>query len=172
LRGYPIATLVRKSLCRALRIARSQTGRSKVVKFAGSYHGTYDGILADNDDQGSYPATSGITMGSIQDTVVLNYGDPKALEVIEQLGSELAAVLVEPVQRRNPALQPKAFLQQLRQLTTASGTALIFDEVITGFRLQPGGAQAFLILRPIWWFTARSSAAVCLSALLSANAPL
>ncbi|MFC7418803.1 amino acid adenylation domain-containing protein [Iodobacter arcticus] len=127
----------------ALRIARTQTGRTKIVKFSGSYHGIYDAILAENDEQGSYPTTPGITLGSVQDTIVLTYGDPKALEIIEQLGTELAAVLVEPVQSRNPALQPKTFLAQLRALTTASDTVLIFDEIITGFRLQSGGAQAF-----------------------------
>lgn len=131
----------------ALRIARTRTKRTKIVKFSGSYHGIYDGILVESDDQGSYPTTPGITPASVQDTIVLTYDDPKALEVIEQMGSELAAVLVEPVQSRNPSLQPKAFLKKLREITKASGTALIFDEIITGFRLQPGGAQAFFDIR-------------------------
>ncbi|MFA0812912.1 amino acid adenylation domain-containing protein [Microbulbifer epialgicus] len=127
----------------SLRMARTQTGRNKIVKFSGSYHGIYDGILAESDEQGSYPTTPGITLESVQDTIVLPYGDPKSLNVIEELGTELAAVLVEPVQSRNPELQPREFLQKLRSLTTKSGAVLIFDEIITGFRLQAGGAQAF-----------------------------
>ena len=75
------------------------------------------------------------------------YGSPKALETIAARGGELAAVLVEPVQSRRPELQPREFLKELRRLTAASGTALIFDEVVTGFRVAPGGAQAFFDVR-------------------------
>lgn len=127
----------------ALRMARAKTGRNKIVKFSGSYHGVYDSILAETDEEGTYPTTPGITLGTVMDTVVLSYGDPAAIDYIRQHAHELAAVLVEPVQSRKPELQPAAFLRELREITETSGTALIFDEVITGFRLQPGGAQAF-----------------------------
>ncbi|MDQ1234060.1 iturin family lipopeptide synthetase A [Paenibacillus sp. SORGH_AS306] len=130
----------------ALRLARAATGRSKVVIFAGSYHGTFDGILALGsagvDKEHSTPLAPGVLQHMVDDIVVLNYGTQQALDYIEANGHELAAVLVEPVQSRRPDFQPKAFLQQIRELTRRSDTAFIFDEVITGFRIHPGGAQA------------------------------
>ena len=72
---------------------------------------------------------------------VLEYGAPSALEYVAAHGDELAAVLVEPVHARSPDLQPREFLQDLRRVTEATGTALVFDEMVTGFRTQPGGAQ-------------------------------
>ena len=78
---------------------------------------------------------------------MLEYGSPAALEVIKQRGAELAAVLVEPVQSRRPELQPRDFVKKLRGLTEASGTALIFDEVVSGFRVHPGGIQALWDVR-------------------------
>ncbi|RCX20929.1 thioester reductase-like protein [Anaerobacterium chartisolvens] len=125
----------------ALRIARTVTKRSKVVRFAGSYHGIYDGILAEADDYGTFPQSSGIMQGAVDDIVVLGYGSPESLKTIREMGSELAAVLVEPVQSRRPGLQPKEFLQELREITEQTGTVLIFDEMITGFRICAEGAQ-------------------------------
>jgi acyl transferase domain-containing protein len=132
----------------ALRIARGVTGRDKVVVFSGSYHGSFDGVLATGwcDAEGqasSFPLAPGTLQNFVNDVVVLKYGDPEALKIIERLGDTLAAVLVEPVQSRNPSLQPREFLHELRKLTEQSGTALIFDEMITGFRLHQGGAQAW-----------------------------
>ncbi len=131
----------------ALRIARTVTGRTRIVIFAGSYHGTFDGILAQSAGGQTVPAAPGTTPNMIADVTVLTYGDPDSLTVIRQHAEQLAAVLVEPVQSRNPSLQPRAFLQELRAITEASATALIFDEIITGFRLHPGGAQAFYGIR-------------------------
>ncbi|RDH44711.1 hybrid non-ribosomal peptide synthetase/type I polyketide synthase [Zooshikella ganghwensis] len=131
----------------ALRIARTKTQRNKIVKFSGSYHGTYDAILAEQDEYGSYPTTDGITQSAVEDTIVLPYGDPQSLQLIREIGDELAAVLVEPVQSRNPSLQPKAFLKELRAITKELGAALIFDEVITGFRLHPAGAQGYFDIK-------------------------
>ncbi len=88
----------------------------------------------------------------IDDVIVLDYDRPESLETIKAHANELAAVLVEPVQSRRPDLQPAGFLHALRKLTEESGTILIFDEVITGFRLHPGGAQA--------WFGIRADLAV------------
>ncbi|UED72997.1 non-ribosomal peptide synthetase [Brevibacillus sp. DP1.3A] len=131
----------------ALRLARAATGRSKVVIFAGSYHGTFDGILAmgsagDNKEQ-STPLAPGILQNMVDDIIVLNYGTDEALNYIRSHAHDIAAVLVEPVQSRRPDFQPKGFLQEIRQITEQSATAFIFDEVITGFRIQPGGAQAW-----------------------------
>lgn len=131
----------------ALRLARAATGRAKVVIFAGSYHGTFDGVLAlgsaGDDKEHSTPLAPGILQHMVDDVVVLHYGADDSLDYIRTHAHELAAVIVEPVQSRRPDFQPKAFLQEIRQITEQSGTAFIFDEVITGFRIQPGGAQAW-----------------------------
>jgi amino acid adenylation domain-containing protein/non-ribosomal peptide synthase protein (TIGR01720 family) len=131
----------------ALRTARAATGRSKVVIFSGSYHGTFDGILGvanpESNEDSALPMAPGIQENYVRDDVILNYNNPESLEYIRKHGHELAAVLVEPVQSRRPDLQPRKFLQQLREITAGSGTALIFDEVITGFRIGLGGAQAW-----------------------------
>ncbi|MCU0532507.1 MAG: aminotransferase class III-fold pyridoxal phosphate-dependent enzyme [Hydrococcus sp. Prado102] len=131
----------------ALRLARTATGRHKIAMFAGSFHGHFDGTLAnaqaDKETPNSVPMAPGITPNTIADVLVLDYDDPRSLDIIQAHAGELAAVLVEPVQSRRPNLQPKAFLQQLRQLTKEAGIALIFDEMITGFRIHPGGAQAW-----------------------------
>lgn len=131
----------------ALRLARTVTGRSKIAFFEGSYHGFFDEVLVRPSatlDGGTRmaPIAPGITDSSADNVMVLEYGDPKSLEILAQHAHELAAVLVEPVQSRRPDLQPVEFLQALRKLTRESGTALIFDEVITGFRVHPGGVQA------------------------------
>ncbi|MFS1514464.1 amino acid adenylation domain-containing protein [Chengkuizengella sp. SCS-71B] len=131
----------------ALRLARAKTGRTKVVIFSGSYHGTFDGVLGvanpEPVEPSAIPMAPGITSSYVDDVIMLNYNSPEALEMIQKHAHELAAVLVEPVQSRRPDLQPKKFLQQIREVTEKSGTALIFDEVITGFRIGIGGAQAY-----------------------------
>jgi thioester reductase-like protein len=112
--------------------------------FEGSYHGWSDNTLAlPAGQQDSIPMVRGIGAGAMNDVVVLEYGAAASLETIRALGPELAAVLVEPVQSRRPDFQPVGFLRELRELTRASGAALVFDEVITGFRVDPGGAQAW-----------------------------
>jgi glutamate-1-semialdehyde aminotransferase/acyl-CoA synthetase (AMP-forming)/AMP-acid ligase II/3-oxoacyl-(acyl-carrier-protein) synthase/acyl carrier protein len=134
----------------AIRLARTVTRRDKIVLFAGAYHGTFDGVLAlpsGNGSGGSIPLAPGVTASLVQDVIVLEYGSEEALDYIREHGSELAAVLVEPVQSRRPDLQPAEFLKKLREMTANSGTALIFDEVITGFRIHPGGAQAWFDVR-------------------------
>lgn len=129
----------------AVRLARAVTARTKIVLFVNSYHGTFDGVLAVGwSDQGrntTMPVTDGTPQRMVDDVIVLRYGDPDALAVIRANARELAAVLVEPVQSRDPAVQPAAFLRELRALTAETGTALIFDEMIMGFRVHPGGAQ-------------------------------
>jgi len=136
-----------ESVMTALRLARTVTGRSKIAMFAGSYHGHFDGTLVTaatvNGEPGSAPLASGVPQYMADNVLVLNYGDFQSLDTIKAHAHELAAVLVEPVQSRRPDLQPKEFLQQLRKLTAETGIALIFDEVLVGFRIHQGGAQAW-----------------------------
>ncbi len=131
-----------EAIMAAVRIARSRTKRPKIVIFSGSYHGTFDGILARvGEDSTSIPVSLGTPSGMVEDVIVLSYGVEESLEIIAAHSDDLAAVLVEPVQSRKPDLQPQEFLQKLRKLTQEKGIALIFDEIITGFRIAPGGAQ-------------------------------
>jgi amino acid adenylation domain-containing protein len=132
----------------ALRIARTVTGRSTVVLFTGSYHGTFDEVLvrAGRNAKGM-SAAPGVLQGMFGDVRVLDYGTPEALEFIRANANDLAAVLVEPVQSRRPDFQPREFLREVRAITEKSETCLIFDEVITGFRCDLGGAQAVFGIR-------------------------
>jgi glutamate-1-semialdehyde-2,1-aminomutase len=134
-----------EAMMTALRLARTATRRTKIAIFAGSYHGHFDGVLisALPGQTSAVPMTLGVSDRAVEDVLVLDYGDPQSLEILQTHSHELAAVLVEPVQSRRPNLQPKEFLQQLRQWTEAAGVALIFDEVLTGFRIHPGGAQGW-----------------------------
>ncbi|HKZ67923.1 MAG TPA: aminotransferase class III-fold pyridoxal phosphate-dependent enzyme, partial [Chitinophagaceae bacterium] len=127
----------------AMRIARTVTGRSMIVAFTGSYHGIMDEVLVRGTKKlKTFPAASGIMPEGVQNMLILDYGTEESLQIIKERAHELAAVLVEPVQSRRPEFQPVEFLKKLRTITQESGTALVFDEVITGFRTHPGGAQA------------------------------
>ncbi|PSB47358.1 aspartate aminotransferase family protein [Cyanosarcina cf. burmensis CCALA 770] len=131
----------------AIRLARATTVRQKIAMFAGSYHGHFDGTLVKRqkiDDQFIVvPRFPGVLPNVAQDILVLDYGDFKSLEIIKAYQHELAAVLVEPIQDERPDIQPQDFLVQLRDITQKSGIALIFDEMLTGFRIHLGGAQAW-----------------------------
>ncbi len=127
----------------ALRLARAATGRNKIVIFKNSYHGIFDGVLAADVGGEIEPIGPGTPRNMVEDVVVLDYDSEESLKTISAQANDLAAVLVEPVQSRNPDLQPHAFLRKLRRLTADNGVALIFDEMITGFRIHPGGAQAW-----------------------------
>lgn len=131
----------------AIRLARTATNRLKIALFSGSYHGHYDGTLVKTKTidgiRKTLPISPGIPPSLVEDVLVLDYDNPESLAAIEKHKHELAAVLVEPVQTSHLQLQPKEFLQQLRQLTQETGIALIFDEMVTGFRIHPGGAQAW-----------------------------
>ncbi|MCW2121111.1 polyketide synthase [Flavobacterium sp. 7A] len=127
----------------AMRIARTYTGRSLIVAFTGSYHGINDEALVRGSKKGtSFPAAAGIMSESVQNMLLLDYGTDESLRIIAERADEIAAVLVEPVQSRRPEFQPIAFLKQLRAMTEQNDIALVFDEVITGFRSNLGGAQA------------------------------
>ena len=129
-----------------LRICRTVTGRAKVLLFSGAYHGTFDEVLVKGAWVGGAPKTlpiaPGVAPNLVSEVVVLEYGTAQSLEWIRKHSEELAAVLVETVQSRHPDLQPVEFLREVRKITQATETPLIFDEVITGFRCHPGGAQA------------------------------
>jgi amino acid adenylation domain-containing protein len=135
----------------AMRVARTVTGRNKVVLFAGAYHGMFDEVLVKGVKAGetprSLPIAPGIPRDAVGNVVVLDYGAPEALEWIRNHASELAAVLVEPVQSRHPNLQPIEFLREIRKITQDAGAALIFDEVVTGFRVHQAGCQALFNIR-------------------------
>ncbi len=126
----------------AIRVARTVSGRDKIAMFAGAYHGIFDEVLVRPAGGRSLPIAPGIAPNMVENIAVLEYGSPEALDYVRLHGSELAAVLVEPVQSRRPELQPRAFLHELRRLTAQTGSALVFDEVVTGFRTHPRGAQA------------------------------
>lgn len=127
----------------AIRLARAATGRDRIVMFRGSYHGHIDSVLGrPGPDAGrAVPVSHGIPDSAVAELLVLEYGSQEALETIDALGDTIAAVLVEPVQCRNPALRPVDFLRGLRELTRRRGIVLLFDEMLTGLRPHPRGAQ-------------------------------
>ncbi len=135
----------------AMRVARTVTGRNKIVFFAGDYHGMFDEVLVKGIRKAgvphAVPVAPGIPREKAANVVVLEYGAPESLEWIRTNANDLAAVMVEPVQSRHPALQPIEFLREVRKITEESGTCLIFDEVVTGFRVHPGGCQALFDIR-------------------------
>ncbi|RYU91299.1 amino acid adenylation domain-containing protein [Mucilaginibacter terrigena] len=127
----------------AMRIARTVTGRSLIVAFSGSYHGIMDEVIVRGTKKlKTVPAASGILPENVQSMLILDYGTDEALRIIKERAGEIAAVLVEPVQSRRPEFQPIEFLKELRTVTADAKIALVFDEVISGFRFHPGGAQA------------------------------
>src|SRR5215510_2272255 len=124
----------------ALRLARGFTGRRKILKFEGCYHGHSDGLLVAAGSGVAtlgIPGSPGVPEGTVADTLVAPFNDPEALEaVFRQHGRDLAAVIVEPVCGNMGTVAPRAgYLEALRAITRRSGTVLIFDEVMTGFRL-------------------------------------
>jgi amino acid adenylation domain-containing protein len=135
----------------ATRVARTVTGRDKIAVFAGAYHGIFDEVLfrplTVNGETRTAASAPGVPASAVSQVIVLDYGNPQSLDILRARGSEIAAVLVEPVQSRRLDLQPREFLHELRKVTKETGSALVFDEVVTGFRVEPGGAQAYFGVR-------------------------
>ncbi len=137
----------------ALRLARAHTGRSKVVKLEGGYHGHADGLLVQaGSGQAtlSLPDSPGVPAGYASETLVAPYNDIDAVQgLFARHGGEIAAVIVEPVAANMGVVPPVAgFIEGLREVTARHGSLLIFDEVITGFRLCYGGAQTLMGIEP------------------------
>ena len=137
----------------ALRLARGFTGRAKIIKFAGNYHGHVDSLLVAAGSSAAtlgVPNSPGVTPGTVADTLVLSYNDPAGLEeAFARHGQEIAGVILEPVVGNMGCVEPlPAFLETLQRLTQHHGALLIFDEVMTGFRVAYGGAQERYGVRP------------------------
>ena len=137
----------------AIRVARGYTGRDKILKFKGNYHGHSDGLLVKAGSAAlttAVPDSSGVPVSYTQNTLVALYNDTDSVgKLMEEYGDQVAAVIVEPVAANMGVVLPKAgFLEYLREITTRYGALLIFDEVITGFRLALGGAQEYFHVTP------------------------
>ena len=156
---YPSVEMIRmvnsgtEATMSALRLARGYTGRDKILKFIGCYHGHSDSLLV-NAGSGmatfGVPSSPGVTKGTAQDTLTVPYNDIDALKkVMDEHGDEIAAVIVEPVAGNMGCVPPRqGYLRAMRELTEAHGTLLIFDEVMCGFRASLGGAQAAYGITP------------------------
>lgn len=137
----------------AIRVARGYTGRDKIVKFRGCYHGHSDGLLVKAGSGAltqAVPDSLGVPADYTKNTLVAEYNDIDSVkQLFEQYGKEIATVVVEPVAANMGVVPPKqGFLEDLREITQQYGALLIFDEVITGFRLSLGGAQEYYGITP------------------------
>ncbi|RJP17536.1 MAG: aspartate aminotransferase family protein [Candidatus Abyssobacteria bacterium SURF_5] len=140
----------------AMKVARARTGKDKIAKFEGGYHGVHDYAQVSSlfsvgggtiEDPLSVPDTRGIPQAAVDQVMVLSYNRPESIEKIRKHKDELAAVIIEPVPSALP-IDMGDFLRQLRKVTRECGVLLIFDEVISGFRLAYGGAQEYFGVVP------------------------
>lgn len=136
----------------AIRLARGFTGRDKIVKFRGNYHGHSDGLLVKAGSgllTESIPDSAGVPKGYAETTLLADYNSGESVQALFDANDDIAAVILEPVAANMGVVPPKdGFLSFLRELCTARGALLIFDEVITGFRLALGGAAEFYGVQP------------------------
>ena len=144
----------------ALRLARAHTGRTRIVKFEGHYHGWFDSVLLSHHptadavgplaDPRVVPESLGQVSNAVDNMIVLSWNDSDALErLLDRRGSEVAAVIMEPILCNSGGIMPAAgYLECVREITRAREVLLIFDEVITGFRIAPGGAQSHFGVTP------------------------
>jgi glutamate-1-semialdehyde 2,1-aminomutase len=137
----------------ALRLARAFTGREKIVKCAGCYHGHADALLVAAGSGAltfGIPSSPGVSKSLAADTIVVPYNDVRAVELaLEQHAGQVACVIVEPVAGNMGFVRPRSgYLKRLREVTAAAGTLLVMDEVMTGFRVAYGGAQTLFGITP------------------------
>jgi glutamate-1-semialdehyde 2,1-aminomutase len=137
----------------AIRLARGYTGRKKIIKVEGAFHGSHDAVLVKAGSGAtthSSPDSAGVPEEVTRNTLIVPYNDPEAiLRAIRDNKGEVAAMILEPViGNAGPILPKEGYLEQLREMATAEDVLLIFDEVITGFRLAMGGAQEYYSVRP------------------------
>lgn len=137
----------------AVRLARGATGRPKIIKCAGCFHGSVDSLLVEAGSGVAtlgVPETAGVSAALAAETIVVDYNDPDGLEqAFNKYGNQIAAFIVEPVAANMGLVPPlPGYLEAARELTTRHGALLIFDEVISGFRLAAGGAQALFNVKP------------------------
>jgi len=136
-----------------IRLARGATGRDKIVKMIGCYHGHVDSLLVQAGSGVAtlgLPDSPGVTRGTTADTITIQYNDLAAMErVFAEVGSQIAAVIVEPIAGNMGMVPPEpGYLEGLREITAHHGALLIFDEVMTGFRVHFGGAQSLYRIKP------------------------
>ena len=137
----------------AVRVARGVTGRSKIIKMAGHYHGHVDALLVQAGSAATTlgtPNSPGVTAGAVQDTILCPFNSVKAVsDVLARFPGQVAAVLIEPIAGNMGLVPPQpGYLAALRELTAKHGSLLVFDEVMTGFRVAYGGAQALYGITP------------------------
>ncbi len=134
----------------AVRLARGYTGRDKIVMFAGGYHGAHDAVLVrSGSGSASMPASAGSPPGMADHTIVLPYNDTEGFSGMMESRDDIAGVIMEPVMANMGLIPPrKGFLEGVRHTTRQRDVVLIFDEVVTGFRMSPGGAQSYYGVRP------------------------
>ncbi len=156
-----------ESLSAAVRAARTVTMKDKIAYFEGDYHGIADEMLAKgverNGKSMSLPVSPGIPKFLVENVIVFRYDDPNVLEKIKMHADDLAAILIEPIQPNNPTHQPRELLQAIRQVTAENDIALIFDEMITGFRTGMRGAQG--------WYDIEADI-VCYGKIISGGLPM
>lgn len=155
---YPSMEMLRlvnsgtEAVMSAVRAARGFTGKDKIIKFEGCYHGHSDGLLVKGGSgllTTSVPDSAGVPRGFTDNTLLAEYNNEKSVERLFEENDDIACVIVEPVAANMGVVSPKkGFLEFLREITAKNGALLIFDEVITGFRLAMGGAQEYFGIRP------------------------
>lgn len=157
IKKVPCAEMVRfvnsgtEATMSAIRLARAATGKKKIIKFEGSYHGAHDYVLVKSGSGAvGLPDSPGVPEETTKNTVLIPFNDEEALtEIIDKEGDQIAAVIVEPVMGNIGCILPKEnYLKFLRQITDSNNIVLIFDEVITGFRIAEGGAQEYFGVTP------------------------
>lgn len=157
IKKVPCAEMVRfvnsgtEATMSAIRLARAATGKKKIIKFEGSYHGAHDYVLVKSGSGAvGLPDSPGVPEDTTKNTVLIPFNDEEAvIDLVEKEGNDIAAVIVEPIMGNIGFIPPKGdYLKLLRKITAQNNIVLIFDEVITGFRIAEGGAQEYFGVTP------------------------